>query len=101
MRQTWMFLRMWGPVAQLAALLPGVLANVNDEVRISKMHCCSKNDIKVARGLSEIIEIQHKCHILLQEQIFAPKFSKLGRTFLHKNITLLEYCSRALRDMMI
>ena len=93
MRQTWMFLRMWGPVAQLAALLPGVLANVNDEVRISTMHCCSKNDIKVARGLSEIIEIQHKCHILLQEQIFAPKFSKLGRTFLHKNITLLEYCS--------
>ena len=37
MRQTWMFLRMWGPVAQLAALLPGVLANVNDEVRILKM----------------------------------------------------------------
>ena len=46
MRQTSIFLRMWGPlwttlwgpVAQLAALLPGVLANVNDEVRISEMH---------------------------------------------------------------
>ena len=38
MRQTSIFLRMWGPVAQLAALLPGVLANVNDEVRILEMH---------------------------------------------------------------
>ena len=44
MRQTSMFLRMWGPVAQLAALLPGVLANVNDEVRILKMTLMFQSD---------------------------------------------------------